>query len=155
MCSIKNPLKEIFAPILKPDFFQSQSCIFVSGPCQVGNTSSYSNTEVKQHWAWIVLGWETAWELQVLLTKKQSRVPLPEHVSQADCSQTLSSRTGSGKVWTCSRQLDGDCCKVVPQSTGHLNVAQCRKAWLQIKEDLGWKITGSKLGANSLLWNLR
>ena len=27
------------------------------------------NTEVKQHWAWMVLGWVTAWELLVLLTK--------------------------------------------------------------------------------------
>jgi hypothetical protein len=25
----------------------------------VGHTSSHSNTEVKQHWAWILLGWET------------------------------------------------------------------------------------------------
>ncbi len=25
----------------------------------VGYTSSHSNTEVKQHWAWILLGWET------------------------------------------------------------------------------------------------
>ncbi len=25
----------------------------------VGYTSSHSNTEVKQHWAWIILGWET------------------------------------------------------------------------------------------------
>ncbi len=25
----------------------------------VGYTSSYSNTLVKQHWAWIILGWET------------------------------------------------------------------------------------------------
>ena len=32
-------------------------------PCHVGNTSSHSNTEVRQNWAWIVLGWETAWEL--------------------------------------------------------------------------------------------
>ena len=23
--------------------------------------------EVKQHWAWTLLGWETAWELMVLL----------------------------------------------------------------------------------------
>ena len=28
-----------------------------------GNNSSYLNTEVKQHWARIVLEWETAWEL--------------------------------------------------------------------------------------------
>ncbi len=25
----------------------------------VGYTSSHMNTEVKQHWAWILLGWET------------------------------------------------------------------------------------------------
>jgi len=25
----------------------------------VGYTSSHSNTEVKQHWAWLLLGWET------------------------------------------------------------------------------------------------
>jgi hypothetical protein len=25
----------------------------------VGYTSSHTNTEVKQHWAWIILGWET------------------------------------------------------------------------------------------------
>ena len=36
--------------------------------CRVGKTSSYLNTEGKQHWAWRVLGCETAWELQVLLT---------------------------------------------------------------------------------------
>ena len=29
----------------------------VSGPCNVGNTSSHTNTEVWEHWAWIVLGW--------------------------------------------------------------------------------------------------
>ncbi len=37
--------------------------LFSSNPCQriyhVGHTSSHSNTEVKQHWAWILLGWET------------------------------------------------------------------------------------------------
>ena len=36
-------------------------------PYHVEHTSSRPITEVKQHWAWIVLGWETAWELQVLL----------------------------------------------------------------------------------------
>ncbi len=34
-----------------------------TGLCQrinhVGYTSSHLNTEVKQHWAWILLGWET------------------------------------------------------------------------------------------------
>ena len=28
--------------------------------CHVGNTNSHTNTEVRQHWARIVLGWETA-----------------------------------------------------------------------------------------------
>ena len=32
-----------------------------------GNTSSHLNNEVKKHWAWMVLGWETTWELQMLL----------------------------------------------------------------------------------------
>ena len=41
----------------------------VSGPCHVVNTNSCLNTEVKQHWAWIILGYETAWELQVQQTK--------------------------------------------------------------------------------------
>ena len=36
-------------------------------PYHVEYTSSRLITEVKQHWARIVLGWETAWELLVLL----------------------------------------------------------------------------------------
>ena len=40
---------------------------FCQQPCLVGNTRSHSNTEVRQNWALIVLGWETAWELQVQL----------------------------------------------------------------------------------------
>ena len=36
-------------------------------PYHVEHTSSRPITEVKQHWARIVLGWETAWELRVLL----------------------------------------------------------------------------------------
>src|SRR5580765_3983313 len=40
-------------------------------PCQrpyhVECTGSRQITEVKQRWAWTVLGWETAWEHQVLL----------------------------------------------------------------------------------------
>ena len=35
--------------------------------CLVENTRSHLNPEVTQNWAWIVLVWETAWELQVLL----------------------------------------------------------------------------------------
>ena len=36
-------------------------------PYHVERTSSRPITEVKQHWARIVLGWETAWELRVPL----------------------------------------------------------------------------------------
>ena len=36
-------------------------------PYHVEHTSSRPITEVKQHWAWLVLGWETAWEYRVLL----------------------------------------------------------------------------------------
>ena len=36
-------------------------------PYHVEHTSSRLITEVKQHWARIVLGWETAWDLLVLL----------------------------------------------------------------------------------------
>ena len=44
--------------------------------------------EVKKYWGLIVLGWGTAWDLQVLL----SRAPLRVHVNQADGWQTLSRR---------------------------------------------------------------
>ena len=43
-----------------------------SGRCNVGNTSSYSNTEVRQYCAWMVLGWETGRELQLLLLKPKA-----------------------------------------------------------------------------------
>ena len=35
-------------------------------PYHVENTSSRPITEVKQHWAMLVLGWVTAWEYMVL-----------------------------------------------------------------------------------------
>ena len=35
-------------------------------PYHVECTGSRPITEVKQHWAWLVLGWETACEHQVL-----------------------------------------------------------------------------------------
>ena len=35
-------------------------------PYHVECTGSRPITEVKQHWAWLVLGWVTAWEHQVL-----------------------------------------------------------------------------------------
>ena len=46
------------------------------------------------------LGWETVWELQVMLTKTKAVPRLREHESQADGRQTLSRHIGSGKVWT-------------------------------------------------------
>ena len=36
------------------------------GPYHVESTSSRPITEVKQHWAVLVLGWVTAWEYTVL-----------------------------------------------------------------------------------------
>ncbi len=36
-------------------------------PYHVEYTSSRPITEVKQRWAWLVLGWVTAWEHQVPL----------------------------------------------------------------------------------------
>ena len=47
---------------------------------QKKRTSSRPITEVKQHWARIVLGWETAWELQVLLAFFQSQMSSIMHV---------------------------------------------------------------------------
>ena len=42
-------------------------CDLRQRPYHVEYTSSRPITEVKQHWAWLVLGWVTAWEPQVLL----------------------------------------------------------------------------------------
>jgi hypothetical protein len=60
----------------------------------VGYTLSHSNTEVKQPWAKIVLGWETPKEFQVLL------VPTKGSLSKA-CIGSLSSlwRYLSKKTW--------------------------------------------------------
>ena len=44
------------------------------------------DTEVEQHWAWILLGRETTWELQELLAKSKAGICC---VSQADGLQTL------------------------------------------------------------------
>ena len=43
---------------------QHNSC---QRPYHVENTGSRLITAVKQHWAWLVLGWVTAWEHHVLL----------------------------------------------------------------------------------------
>lgn len=50
---------------LKFCFFTHISC---QRPYHIESTSSRSITEVKQCWAWLVLGWVTAWEPQVPLT---------------------------------------------------------------------------------------
>ena len=53
----------------RSEYFKRQNVCLL--PCQqpyhVEHTSSRPITEVKQHWARIVLGWETAWEHRVLL----------------------------------------------------------------------------------------
>ena len=40
-------------------------CVGCVGPYNVESTSSRPITEVKQHWAALVLGWVTAWEYAV------------------------------------------------------------------------------------------
>ena len=68
----------------------------VSGPCHVGDTSSHSCTEVKQHWAWIVLGRETTWELQVLLTKTKAGL----------CCGSMQAKQMGGKLFQGWESLD-------------------------------------------------
>ena len=58
-----EPLKEV-SKYLSLNFHPT----FRQRPYHVEHTSSRSITEVKQRWAWLVLGWETAWEHQVLLS---------------------------------------------------------------------------------------
>ena len=47
---------------VKTDISERTSCL---GPYRVESTSSRPITEVKQHWAALVLGWVTAWEYAV------------------------------------------------------------------------------------------
>ena len=50
----------------KTDFFLFSFVIKCLRPYHVEHTSSRLITEVKQHWAKLVLGWVTAWEYLVL-----------------------------------------------------------------------------------------
>ena len=47
---------------LETDIAECSKCL---GPYHVESTSSRPITEVKQHWAALVLGWVTAWEYAV------------------------------------------------------------------------------------------
>ena len=47
---------------VEPDIAECTKCL---GPYHVESTSSRPITEVKQHWAALVLGWVTAWEYAV------------------------------------------------------------------------------------------
>ena len=131
--------------------------LLVSGPCHVGNTSSHSNTEIMQHWARIVLGWETTWEIQVLPTKTTAGLRSESMYAKQMCGKLFQGVLALGKSGLCSRQLSGNCCKAVPRSTwmGPNHVEPWKspnpvmKVW-QIKEDLCWKVTGSKLGARDV-----
>ena len=95
-----KPQKRPFLPLLgKPEglsacenysplsFVDSSSCAgqdissFVAPfprqrPYHVEHTSSRPITEVKQRWAWLVLGWVTAWEHRVLLASLLLNWPL-------------------------------------------------------------------------------
>jgi hypothetical protein len=66
LCKIMCPNVKSYAPNAS-----AKHPVGTTLPCQrpyhVECTGSRQITEVKQRWAWIVLGWETAWEHQVLL----------------------------------------------------------------------------------------
>ena len=51
-------------------------------PYHVENTSSRPITEVKQHWAALVLGWVTAWEYAVLYSLLYSRETFATKIEQ-------------------------------------------------------------------------
>ena len=58
-------------------------------PYHVEHTSSRPITEVKQHWARIVLGSETAWELQVLLAFSKSGCVVGGKMTRSQLSLTV------------------------------------------------------------------
>ena len=93
--------------------------------------------------------------------KNQRRAPVREHVSQADGRQTLSRHTSSGKVWTvlqtaCWQLLQSGLYVYCPLKWG-LMCGAMKMAKSCQEEDLGQKVTGSKLGASKdfSLWNPR
>ena len=61
--------------LLKTGWKGQYECL---GPYHVESTSSRPITEVKQHWAALVLGWVTAWEYAVLY----SLLPSPDIQSE-------------------------------------------------------------------------
>ena len=67
-------------PGVTPTCSQMLASILWQRPYHVEPTSSRLITEVKQRWAWLVLGWVTAWEHQVLLSNFSSfLLPLMQH----------------------------------------------------------------------------
>ena len=58
------------------------------------------------------------------LLSDQSRAPLWQHLSQVGGCKLIQGIQALGKSGLCSRQLTGNYCKVVSQSTGKLNGAQ-------------------------------
>ena len=53
---------------LNPSFRLMQNKLIpYQRPYHIENTGSPPITKVKQHWAWLLLGWVTAWEHHVLL----------------------------------------------------------------------------------------
>ena len=91
--------------------------LIVSSLCQVGNTSSHLNTEVKQHYAWIVLGSVTPWELLVLLAETEARLHCRSILAKQMGGKFLSRLTG----WTVFRLACWWSLKSGPQRTSHLN----------------------------------
>ena len=64
---------------------------------------------------------DCAWELQVLLTKTKAGLHCWSMYAKQMGGKLFQGIQAQGKLGLCSVQLAGDCCKVVPLCTGHLN----------------------------------
>ena len=67
-----------------------------------------TNKSLWQHWAWIVLGWVTAWELRVLLTKTKAGLRCRIIQAKKMGGKLFQGVQALGKSGLCFRQLAGN-----------------------------------------------
>ena len=67
---------------------------------------------------------QTPWELQVLLTKTEAGLCCGSMLAKQMGGKRFQGIQALGKPGLCSGQLAGDCCKAVPQSTGHFDCVE-------------------------------
>ena len=105
-------------------------------PYHIGNTSFHLN-KVEQYWAWIVLKWETTWELQLLLTKTKTKL---SSVARAWKPSRWPANYFISRLWESLDCVPDSLLVTVEkrshQITGHLNWAQPRGAMKMAKS---WK----------------